>query len=542
MKQFKILFFSALLGYVQILAAQSPSFLWSPVMEFKFKKEAIDKVMSYDGNSLFLLRSGGELPTWYQMEKYDANLKPVYQTALKPTVKGPRDNNGYISSLVCNGKPIAFFYHWDDAASVYNVIARRIDDKGEMGEEVIIGKDKAEKFGKAPDYKFVASADGSKFAAIGVMPFEKESIETWHVLIYESEGLKEIQDKIMECLVPRERFEINDMMLSNTGSLQVFKMWDVKKEGKFSSIVTVTPDGKVKRSDLDLEGKAISFHKVFVNNSGHASVIGFLNPDEKDWKRISGHFYMSVDAQGNFTNKKIENLGSMVLGHVYSGLSKEKAEKEGQPLKEFEFVDFIENENGEMTAFIEHYSQLTKSGSTDPTSLISIYDRTHKQAIAIRFDKTGTKLWAQKFDKKQNYLTKQSDKYWGGFVPFISENNIYYIWNHIQFPEIPGKLAQATQGWYDAAKEKHFVYEEYGNRAHFPTCMSGTDDKGEPMFADQPVKFALPLIGMYKNAVYSVTFNSRVFARYKNSLVLIMEMPAGIAEGATKYHLCKLSL
>jgi hypothetical protein len=539
----KFIFSLAFMCMLGSLCAQQPAYQWSPVMDYKYKSEKIDDVLSYNDKALFLLRKAGEMPSYYYVEKYSNNLSLAYQAEMKLEPKGVRDRVGYLSSAVCNDVAYGFFYHFEDESSTYKVIACQIDDKGKLGEEIVLGKDNPEKFGKAPDYKLITSPDGSKIAAIGLLPFEKESIEKWHVLIYEVNGFKKLLDKTVESLVPRERFEINDLMLGNSGNLQVFKMWDVKKEGKYSTIVTVKTDGSVRRTDLDLGIQAISYHKVFVNKSGHAAVIGFLNPDEKDWKRISSHFYISVDENGAKVNNVIEPLGEQVLSKVFFGLTKGKAEKEDQCIKEYEFVDFLENDKGEITVFLEYFSQTSKSiPNTDPAKLLSNYDRTHKALIMIRLDKTGRKVWTEKLEKKQNYVTMYDDKYWGGVVPFMVENQTYIVWNNINFPEIPGKLAQATQGWYDNNKQKHFVYEEYGNRAVYGTCLSGVAESGLLMFADQPVPNAMPLVGMYKDAVYAVTFSSRVFARYRNSVVLIMEMPAGINSGAAKYQLCKLTV
>lgn len=523
--------------------AQKLNYTWSPMMEWKYKEESIDKVLSYDNNGLFILRKIGDMRADRVVEKYKDNLALDYQTDLKLETKGVRDFTGYLHAVVCNGTPYVFFYHWDDAKSTYNVIVRKINEKGLLGDEITIGKDEAEKFGKAPDYKFISSPDGSKIAAIGLMPFEKESIEKWHVLIYNVDGMSKVLDKTMECLVPRERYEINDMMLTNSGSLQVFKMWDVKKEGKYNAIVTVKPDGNIKRTDISTGGKAISFHKVFVNRSGHSSVIGFLNPDEKDWKRISSHFYVSVDENGEIRNNTIEPLGEMVLSHVFAGIMKGKAEKEEQPLKEYQFADFIETDNGDMELFIEFYSELSKTApNTDPLKMIYQYERTHKKVLVVRLDKTGKKLWAQELDKKQVYNTLQSNKYWGGFVPLVSDNQTYLLWNNMEFPTVPGKLAIQVPGWYDASRQKHIAYDEYGDRAGYYTCLSGIDDKGEVLFKDQPIPGAMPMIGMYKDAIYSVGFSSRIFARNGNSVVLIMEMPAGATAGGTKYQFCKVTL
>lgn len=425
-------------------------------MEWKYKEESIDKVLSYDDKGLFILRKIGDLRAERILEKYKDNLALDYQTDLKLETKGVRDFTGYLHAMVCKGMPYVFFYHWDDARSTYNVIVRNINEKGQLGDEVIIGKDEAGKFGKAPEYKFVSSPDGSKIAAIGLMPFEKESIEKWHVLIYNADGMGKILDKTVECLVPRERNEINDMMLTNSGSLQVFKMWDVKKEGKYNAIVTVKPDGNIRRTDISTGGKAISFHKVFVNKSGQSSVVGFLNPDEKDWKRISSHFYVSVDENGEIRNNTIEPLGEMVLSHVFGGIMKGKAEKEEQPLKEYQFADFIEMDNGDMELFIEFYSELSKTApNTDPLKMIYQYERTHKKALVVRLDKTGKKLWAQELDKKQVYNTLQSNKYWGGFVPLVNDNQTYLVWNNIEFPTVPGKLAIQDCGITEPAPDEY---------------------------------------------------------------------------------------
>ena len=532
-----------LLMVFSTMQAQQPTYVWSPVMDYKYKAERIDKVLNYNENGLFILRKAGEMPSYYYVEKYNSNLTRAYQTEMRIEPKGVRDRVGYLSTVMSNNVPYGFFYHWDDASSTYHVIARKMGEDGVLGDEVKLGKDNPEKFGKAPEYKFIASPDGTKIAAIGLLPFEKETIEKWHVLIYQVDGFKKLLDKTIESQVPRERFEINDLMLGNSGNLQVFKMWDEKKVGKFSTIVTVKTDGTIKRTDLDLGIQAISFRKVFVNKSGHAAVIGFLNPDDKEWKRISAHFYFSVDENGTIVNNVIEPLGQQVLSKVFFGLSKGKAEKEDQSIKEFEFTDFIEHDNGEITVFVESFSQNSKIiPNADPAKMESSYDRTHKSLLVIKLDKTGRKMWTEKLEKKQNYTTMQDYKYWGGVVPFMKDNETFLIWNNINFPEISGKMAQATQGWYDNNKQKHYVYEEYGNRAYYGTCLSGVAENGTLMFGDQPVPNALPLVGMYKDAVYQVTFSSAVFARYKNSVVLIMEMPAGMNAGATKYQFCKVTL
>src|SRR5688572_1080555 len=113
----------ALICLLGTLNAQQPTYQWSPVMDYKYKSEKIDDVLSYNDKALFLLRKAGEMPSYYYVEKYNPNLSLAYQTEMRLEPKGVRDRVGYLSSTVCNDIAYGFFYHFEDESSTYKVIA-----------------------------------------------------------------------------------------------------------------------------------------------------------------------------------------------------------------------------------------------------------------------------------------------------------------------------------------------------------------------------------------------------------------------------------
>ncbi|MDP2175709.1 MAG: hypothetical protein Q8K70_07340 [Bacteroidota bacterium] len=523
------------------LNAQNLIYTWSAVDDFN-KDEEISEVLSMDNNHTFIYKKTGNNPNAYHMiEKYDNNLKLIYSAEGVMEVKSPKDHVGFLKYKVCNGKALAFFFHYINESRTYRIIAKTIDDKGKFSEEIEIGKTVIEKFYRSPTYRFAVSPDGSKIGIIGVFPFEKETNEKWHVMVYEVNGLKKIIEKDMDSGIPNERNEHNALTITNSGCLQIFKKWDAKKEGEFATYVTIKTDGKLSRTDINFDKKAISWYKSFVNKAGHSTVVGFLNPDDKNWLRLSHYYYVSVDENGKIVKNIVDYLGEKVFSNVYTGSKGSKLDNDLN--SDYIFTDFLENDKGELSLFIEKYTQSSKSTpNTDPTKMIEDFSKKHQASIVLHLDIDGKTKWVGYFDKTQEYRTQRRYKFWGGMLPIYNNDNLFLIWNNINFPDVPVKTVGLSRpGWRDASGNVHTL-EEYGSRMVHPTCLSGFDGNGSLMFQDQPVKNAIPLIEMYKDAIFNVTFNSKIFGRFGNQLLLIMEMPAGPEQGASKYQLCKITV
>lgn len=523
----------------------TPSYKYSLVEEYKSATHEVSKILSFDNNGFIIEEITGSLTNRnYVIKKYSSAMKLVYSTTMELSQKTPRDYRGYINTVTCKGVPYGLFYHWIDATSTYNLVVRKVGDDGELSNEAVIGSDKPEKFGKAPEYKFVVSDNGEYLSAVGVTSFEKDEQEKWHVITIKSSDLSGKVDKTINTTVMRERYEKNDFFLTNTGTLLSYKKWDVKKEGYFTALVAVSSDGKVSKTDISLEGRAVSDHKLFLKKDGTIGLLGFYEPDQKYYKRISGHFYYNFDQSGTKLSGTKEDLGIMVLSQIYVGLEKGKADKENEPIKEYRLVDVLEMENGELSILLEKFDEnsVTAPGYP-PESFTKLYTRTHKNLLDIRLNKEGKKTRATVFSKEQTYNTVAPYKEWGGIIPFVKENDVHFIWNYIDFPTVnTAGIALPQPGWKDASGKKYLAFKEYGDRMRLPTCISGIAADGTFLYNDQPIPNAIPLIGMYKEAVFKYVFSSQLYARNGNKLLLLMEMQNGFDKGETKYQFCTLTL
>jgi hypothetical protein len=522
--------------------AQNTSFKWGQVSEFKNAEEFFDEVLYFGDDATFMLKRNVKNFQYY-IEKYDANLKLVYSTEAFVTNNEKTNSQSFAGAAVLNGKGYFFMHVWNEISKVNTLMGFELDDKGNEVNRFDVSKLTVEKRGKVPDYTFTTSPDHSKLGIMGVYPFEKEETEKWHVIFFDPNGNKTtFEKKEMDTQVPQERFEVNELLLNNNGSLTSYKEWDVKKVGQFSAFVTVNAKGEIKRTDADFGGKASAYREVFLNKNGNATVIGFLSPIEKKYGSISEHYYFNVDDNGNTITCVHEPFSENIFSLVFTG---DRASKLGQKLSthDYKFSHFIEGEKGEVTLFLEKLNETSKSLPLPPgqTGMApNLYTYEHGQVLVIRLDNKGHLLWASDFKKTQTYKTERQYAYWGSLVPLMSNDNVYFLWNNIDFPLIP-KTGLAQPGWIDNAGNKHHL-SEYGNRMVHPTCLSGLDENGNLLFGDSPVKNALPLVEMYKGATYAVSFNSRFYKQVGNKVLLIMEMPGGAGKGQAKYQLCVVTI
>ncbi|HEY1048064.1 MAG TPA: hypothetical protein VGF79_16610 [Bacteroidia bacterium] len=521
--------------------AQNTTFKWGQLGEFKNSDDHFTEVLHFSDNAVFLDRYDYKSYKHY-IEKYDANLKLVYSVEAYMTKSEIKNTMSYAGAAVLGGKAYFFIHVWNPDDLENTLMAFELDDKGEEVRRFPLAKISAEKKGKVPDYTFAVSPDQTKLGAIGVYPFEKEDTEKWHAIIYDEAQKKVILDKKnVETKVPQERYEINDLLINNNAVMFSFKRWDIKKLGQFTAFVTLTPNGDAKRTDTELGGKAITSRKVFLNKQGQASVVGFLSDFEKDGGEMAGHYYFTVDEKGDLLKCTHEAFGEDVFKLVDAGglITKDMYRLRS----DYKYVNCVEGDKGEITLFIEKYKADRKSLPLPPGQTgmpPSEYSYVHGEAIAIRLDNTGHRLWAADFKKTQTYKSLRQYVYFGSIVPLMKGDEVYFIWNNIDFPLIP-KTGLATPGWLDAAGKKHTL-EEYGGRMVHPTCLSGYDANGNPLFADNPVQYAMPLLEMYKGATYPVSFNTSLTAQNGNKVLLIMEMTGGADKGQGKFQLCVVTV
>src|SRR5690606_25526024 len=94
------------------LNAQNLTYTWSAVDDFN-KDEEISEVLSMDNNHTYIYKKTGNNPNAYHIiEKYDNNLKLIYSAEGVMEGKSPKDYVGFLKYKVCNGKALAFFYHY----------------------------------------------------------------------------------------------------------------------------------------------------------------------------------------------------------------------------------------------------------------------------------------------------------------------------------------------------------------------------------------------------------------------------------------------
>jgi hypothetical protein len=537
----KLLLFVLLANWMFATQAQNTSFKWGQVNDFKNEEEYFDEVLYFGDDATFMLKRNVKNYHYY-VEKYDANLKLVYSTEAFVSNNEKTNSQSFAGAAVLNGKGYFFMHVWNDATKVNTLMGFELDDKGNEVKRFDVSKLTAEKRGKVPDYTFATSPDHSKLGIIGVYPFEKEETEKWHVIFFDPNDNKTtFENKEMDTKVPQERFEVNELLLNNDGSLFSFKVWDIKKMGQFSAFVTVNAKGEIKKTEADFDGKAATSRKVFLNKDGNATAIGFLSPDEKNWGYMAEHYYFSVNSNGDQVVSNHEGFNEALFSLVYTG---DRASKVGQKISnDYKFVHFTEGEKGEVTLFLEKFNETSKSlplpqGKTGMPPTLYSYE--NGQVLVIRLDNKGHMQWTSDFKKTQTYKTERQYAFWGSLVPLMSNDNVYFLWNNIDFPLIP-KTGLAQPGWIDNNGTKHHL-SEYGNRMVHPTCLSGFDENGNVLFGDSPVKNALPLVEMYKGATYAVSFNSKFYKQVGNKVLLIMEMPGGAGKGQSKYQMCVVTI
>lgn len=524
MKRLLVLICLIILGF-QLSQAQNLNFTWSPVFEIKYKDEVNHKVLFANDDELVLLRkSQGRLPLnpYYEVVNYGADLKEIYKLEISPKYGTTNDAQWLVDVVKAQDKIIVVYEHFikADGKSYYEYA--EISEDGKLSEIKRLGNVEHSKYSEKPEVQVAVSPDETKFGIFARKDHQRKTNEKWMVWGYDVKDQKKIFEKSIETEVQSKKSVYNEAFINNSGNIQVYKRWKVKKEGYKYAIYTIPTTGQMVQTMIDIEENEIADKKIFFNKEGNLTVCGLYHKAGKSWSPFTGTFVSTYNHEGNNIINNFEYFGEMVLGLVYP--NSKRAKKEDIHIKNYKLTSVSELDNSTISIVIENLKEFKLSAKDPNKPFLTNFDRTHGKAIVIRLTKEGKKIWAQSLDKEQKYTTQRPNKFWGGVVPVFNNGNEYLIFNQTTIPK-------------KFFKSGLFV----GTSGYFATFIAGIDKEGQPVYTEEGHNNSVPIYDLYKDRKINPTFNSKFYGSGENSVYLFMEMIQGAEKGGTKWQICKIT-
>lgn len=191
----------------------------------------------------------------------------------------------YEGFIVLSDKMILFrsVYNKDEKKSI--LYAHELNEKGMVNDAAgkAIASISAEKAMNSGDFKIKASSDGKSFVVLSEFPFVKETKEKFSVNVYDN-SLRQIWNKELELQYDSRRGPVNDVTLSNSGTVYVIKKVEGPKNADFYTNYQIADKGaKVKESILEMETpkKIVNYGYLIDENTNDLTITGYYTEDGK---------------------------------------------------------------------------------------------------------------------------------------------------------------------------------------------------------------------------------------------------------------------
>lgn len=516
--------------------SQTVNYQWGPIHNFVNPSDQFTRIVFYGRSGVVMEREDKENNCFY-IDKHDASLNLIYSKRIECWGLDSDRDQRYLSTQVLNDKVYVFIKDRDRHLKQCRLLVLELGDTGELKKRFFLGTFSTADITSIPEYMVTSSPDHSKLVAIAVCPSEGGLSEKWHCVIYDEDSKKVLlENDVLDTGLCRTSIDFSELLIDNYGVVYAFNSRRTENNGCLMiGFVTMGLDGKVKKTYTNLMGKPLISHRVFFNKQGQASSVGVFGKSLKYSDEIDGHYYLSVNEKGDKVSCTQESFGEDVF-ELVNAMNMKNRNEHGLPSL-FKFAHCVESDQGEMLLFFEEQKKVVLTLSIFPIKKQKA--NTNNHLVVVRLNRDGHRLWVSDLKKNQAQQTYSDSVSFGGVVPVVRREDVYFLWNRTFF-DLSYSRKKAL-GVIDSSVMALNI-RDFKGAVMFPTCLSGYDKNGELLFKNHPIKYALPLYDMYEGAKSNVSINSGFYGQFGNKVLLPMVGFRADSSSGLYYQLCVVTV
>ncbi len=209
---------------------------------------------------------------------------------------------------------------------------------------------------------------------------------------------------------------------------------------------------------------------------------------------------------------KVSELNAEILAHF--GGKKNYVE-------DFQIKDVINRTDGNILVIMEQKKQTRDviAGSS-PTQYQYKWNYGSCMVLCLQ-PGTGELQWWQKFDKKQESINNSSIDYFGSFVFFEKNNQLFILWNNteLSIASIP------PANWTEPDGTKYVKFKAFDEKTKHATFLHIIEPDGTLTYSNR--KYGLPLFNLHQGAVFEMSLTTPFVFNYNGNPIVMAMMHNG---------------
>lgn len=447
--------------------------------------------LGHDGTFFYLTgRSNVGNSKNYTLDKYDADLTPVYSKS----IYGSGPLKIHYKTSFSNQKPILFLTEWDRSKKERGLYIRGIEEDGTLADgDTMLESQPGKGFMNMAAYSTAFSPDGSKLLVFTKKIHQKKSNEKIHLQVFSTADYKSLWKQDITLETPSQKRPKNYVAVNNDGVAYIFKKAKISKKEIVYQIFTAHKD-QFNVEQLDLKDLHPVHNKMLIDQEGQLLLVAMMTKKETfqttNW---DANLFLSVSPDCKIIQQSMEPVIDKIMNSCL-------------------LKDALLTEDGGAILLTEYHTASSKNiGSPQATKYE--YDRYHGNVNIFSFAKDGSLKWTNELKKNQEEVSRDVNHEFGSFAYQLKDNKLYLLWNKMDLDYKGGRTFDYPDG------EKINVDEHFGKMALYPAMLSIINPDGQFEHSNLPFN-AFPLTKLHKDQKTLMAIEPNFFFPTETGMVI----------------------